>query len=73
MSDVQKADEQAAKSVKTRNRPVKPGHLEIGEFTSGVMGASAPFDKSNLPLPVKQIHYEHSGPVEQRILEEERH
>jgi hypothetical protein len=73
MSDVQKAGKKAEKKVKSRNRPVKPGHLAVGEFTSGVMGASAPFDKSNLPLPVKQIHYEHSGPVEQRILEEERH
>jgi len=73
MSDVQKADKQAAKNVKSRNRPVKPGHLAVGEFTSGVMGASAPFDRPNVPLPIKEIHYEHAGPVPQRILDEERH
>ncbi|HEU5128694.1 MAG TPA: hypothetical protein VFU12_11955 [Glycomyces sp.] len=73
MSDVQKAGEQAATSPKTRNRPVKPGHLEIGEFTSGVMGASSPFGRSHFPLPVSQIHYEHPETVPERLLDDERH
>ncbi len=73
MSDVQKADKQAAKNDKTRNRPVKPGHLAIGEFTSGVMGASAPFGRSNFPLPINEIHYEHPEAAPERLLDDERH
>jgi hypothetical protein len=60
-------------AVKVRSRSVKPGHLEVGEFTSGHIGASAPFGTSSFPLPVRAIHYEYTGPVATRILEDERH
>ncbi len=73
MTDVKKADQQANKDVKTRNRTVKPGHLEVAEFTSGTIGAASPFGRSNFPLPTEAIHYEHPEPVPTRILEDERH
>lgn len=57
----------------TRSRAVKPGHLEVGEFTSGHIGASSPFGSSAFPLPARTIYYEYSGPVATRILEDERH
>ncbi|WP_143034777.1 hypothetical protein [Glycomyces sambucus] len=63
----------AQKAAKTRSRPVKPGHLEIGEFTSGHIGASSPFGTSAFPVPVSTVYYEHSGPVPTRHLEDERH
>ncbi|MFC3494469.1 hypothetical protein [Glycomyces rhizosphaerae] len=59
--------------AKIRSRAVKPGHLEVGEFTSGHIGASSPFGKSAFPLPARTIHYEYTGPVATRILEDERH
>lgn len=58
---------------KTRSRAVKPGHLEVGEFTSGHIGASSPFGSSSFPLPAASIYFEHTGPVATRILEDERH
>ncbi len=72
MTDEKQAAKPAEKDVKTRSRPVKPGYLEIGEFTAGVMGAPSPFGKSNFPLPIKAIHYDRSEPVPERILDEER-
>ncbi|SDD90434.1 hypothetical protein [Glycomyces harbinensis] len=57
----------------TRSRAVKPGHLEVGEFTSGRIGASSPFGGAVFPLPVGDIYYEPSKPVATRILEDERH
>lgn len=60
-------------AFKPRSRAVKPGHLEVGEFTSGHIGASSPFGVSSFPLPVNSIHYEHDAPVATRILEDERH
>jgi hypothetical protein len=58
---------------KTRSRTVKPGHLEVGEFTSGHIGASSPFGSSAFPLPARTIYYEYTGPVATRVLEDERH
>lgn len=55
-----------------RSRPVKPGHLEVGEFTSGLIGASSPFGSARFPLPVSTIHFERSEPVATRVLEDER-
>jgi hypothetical protein len=55
-----------------RSRPVKPGHLEVGEFTSGHIGASSPFNTSAFPLPVSAIYYEPTKRVPKRILEDER-
>ncbi|HEX2143287.1 MAG TPA: hypothetical protein VHG10_02145 [Glycomyces sp.] len=69
-SDIATSDDRDAKP---RSRPVKPGHLEVGEFTSGHIGASSPFGTDSFPLPVRSIYYEHSGPVTTRILEDERH
>lgn len=60
-------------SAKTRSRAVKPGHLEVGEFTSGHIGASSPFGSVPFPLPVSAIYYENTGLVETRVLEDERH
>lgn len=57
----------------TRSRSVKPGHLEVGEFTSGHIGASSPFGSVSFPLPVKKIYYEPSKPTARRMLEDERH
>ena len=56
-----------------RSRAVKPGHLEVGEFTSGHIGASSPFGSSAFPLSASAIHYEYTGPVDTRVLEDERH
>jgi hypothetical protein len=55
-----------------RSRTVKPGHLEVGEFTSGHIGAASPFGTSAFPLPVTAIYYEHSERVATRVLEDER-
>jgi hypothetical protein len=52
---------------------VKPGHLEVGEFTSGHIGASSPFGTSAFPLPVSSVYYEPSKKIAKRILEDERH
>ncbi|MCD0443584.1 hypothetical protein LO763_08075 [Glycomyces sp. A-F 0318] len=80
MSDVNTAEWQSddepardGKAVKTRSRQVKPGHLEIGEFTSGHIGASSPFGGAVFPLPVSAVYYEPSKPIATRILEDERH
>lgn len=72
MTDVNQAGKQAEKDVRIRSRTVKPGHMEIGEFTSGSVGASAPFGRSDFPLPVKDIYYEHPEANPPRILDEER-
>jgi hypothetical protein len=58
---------------KTRSKAVKPGHLEVGEFTSGVIGASSPFGSAPFPLPAGTVYYEPSKRVATRILEDERH
>lgn len=58
---------------KTRSRSVKPGHLEVGEFTSGHIGAASPFGTSAFPLPVGAVYYEPSKQITTRILEDERH
>ncbi|GAB3996377.1 hypothetical protein GCM10029992_16320 [Glycomyces albus] len=50
----------------------KAAHDEF-DVKFGLIGASAPFGRSDFPLPVKSIHYEHPGPVPERVLEEERH
>jgi len=63
----------ATKAAKTRSREVKPGHLEVGEFTSGIIGAASPFGTSAFPAPIKSVYYEHSAPVPTRHLEDERH
>ena len=55
-----------------RSRTVKPGHLEVGEFTSGHIGAASPFGTSAFPLPVSEIYYEPSKKIAKRILEDER-
>ncbi|GAB3226702.1 hypothetical protein GCM10027447_17170 [Glycomyces halotolerans] len=46
-----------------------------GEFDVkfGRIGASAPFGKSNFPMPVDRLYYEHPEPAPPRILDEERH
>ena len=61
------------KAVKPRTRTVKPGHLEVGEFTSGRIGASSPFGNGSFPMPVHAVYYEPSKPIATRLLEEERH
>ncbi len=66
-------DPQSSSELAIRSREVKPGHLPVSEFASGIIGASAPFGRSDFPLPVTSIHYEHPGPVPERILEDERH
>jgi hypothetical protein len=63
----------AQKDANIRSRPVKPGHLDVAEFTSGVIGASSPFGTSAFPVPASTIHYEYTGPVPARHLEDERH
>ncbi|WP_157975053.1 hypothetical protein [Glycomyces dulcitolivorans] len=63
----------ARKAAKTRSRTVKPGHIEVGEFTSGHIGAASPFGTSAFPFPVKDIYFEHTPPVPTRHLEDERH
>ncbi|WP_106364338.1 MULTISPECIES: hypothetical protein [Glycomyces] len=63
----------ATTAGKSRSREVKPGHLEVGEFTSSVIGAASPFGTSAFPVPVKSVHYEHTPPVPTRHLEDERH
>ncbi|GAB3647801.1 hypothetical protein [Glycomyces tarimensis] len=73
MTDVKLAKKQAKKDAETRSRTVKPGHLEIGEFTSGHIGASSPFGRSDFPLPVSAIEFEPTEPVSERVLDEERH
>ncbi|WP_205328145.1 hypothetical protein [Glycomyces sp. YM15] len=73
MSDSNIAGRPSDKAVKTRSRTVKPGHLEVGEFTSGHIGASSPFGTASFPLPAGSIYFEHTGPVATRILEDERH
>lgn len=60
-------------AAKIRSRAIKPGHLEVGEFTSGHIGASSPFGSSAFPLQARTIHYEYTGPVATRVLEDERH
>ncbi|WP_100445053.1 hypothetical protein [Glycomyces xiaoerkulensis] len=59
-------------AARARSREVKPGHLPVSEFTSGRIGAAAPFGRSDFPLPLQQIHYSHPEPAPERILEEER-
>lgn len=59
--------------LETRSREVKPGHLPVSEFASGLIGASAPFGRSDFPLPVENLYYEHPEPAPERILEDERH
>lgn len=66
-SDIAPSDDQ------TRSRAVKPGHLEVGEFTSGHIGAASPFGTSSFPLPVSTVYYEPSEPIATRMLEDERH
>ncbi|WP_030162118.1 hypothetical protein [Glycomyces sp. NRRL B-16210] len=74
MSESNLAGRQSDRSpAKTRSRPVKPGHLEVGEFTSGHIGASSPFGSATFPLPVGDLYFEHSGPVGPRNLDDERH
>jgi len=75
IAELQSDDAPAAngKAVKTRARAVKDGHLEVGEFTSGHIGASSPFGTAPFPLPVRDIYYEPSKPVATRILDDERH
>ncbi|THV24361.1 hypothetical protein [Glycomyces paridis] len=74
MSDSNLAERRTAqRPAKTRSRTVKPGHLEVGEMTSGHIGASSPFGSTPFPLPVSAIHFEHSAPVGTRHLDEERH
>jgi len=73
MSDSNIAGRQSDLAANTRSRAVKPGHLEVGEFTSGHIGASSPFGSSSFPLPAASIYFEHTGPVATRILEDERH
>ncbi|MBO3734257.1 hypothetical protein [Glycomyces niveus] len=73
MSDSNIASPSDNNAVKIRSRAVKPGHLEVGEFTSGHIGASSPFGTSSFPLPASGIHYEYTGPVATRVLEDERH
>ncbi len=63
----------AQKDAKTRSRSVKPGHLEVGEFTSGVIGAASPFGTSSFPVPATALYYEHTPRVPTRHLEDERH
>lgn len=78
-SDVKTADSgehqdpKPGREVATRSREVKPGHLPVSEFAAGIIGASAPFGRSDFPLPVKNIYYEHPEPAPVRILEDERH
>jgi hypothetical protein len=72
MSDSNIAGRQSDLAANTRSRAVKPGHLEVGEFTSGHIGASSPFGTSSFPLPVGTVYYENTGPVETRVLEDER-
>ena len=69
-SDIASGDDRSAD--KARSRIVKPGHLEVGEFTSGHIGASSPFGTSSFPLPAATIYYEPSEPVATRILDDER-
>ncbi|THV43432.1 hypothetical protein [Glycomyces buryatensis] len=77
MSDAKRIDQatNGKKQVeqKTRSRTVKPGHLEVGEFTSGRIGGPSPFGNSNFPLPVSSLYFESSKPVAPRILDDERH
>ncbi|MDA1362255.1 hypothetical protein O1R50_21700 [Glycomyces luteolus] len=73
MSDSNIASRPSDTEAKIRSRAVKPGHLEVGEFTSGHIGASSPFGTSSFPLPTASIYFEHTGPVATRILEDERH
>jgi hypothetical protein len=70
-SDIASGDDRSV--AKTRSRVVKPGHLEVGEFTSGHIGASSPFGTSSFPLSPRSIYYEASEPVATRVLEDERH
>lgn len=72
MSDSNIASRQS-EAAKPRSRAVKPGHLEVGEFTSGHIGASSPFGSSAFPLPAREIYFEYTGPVGTRVLEDERH
>jgi hypothetical protein len=75
MSDSNLANRESDRPVrgdKTRSRPVKPGHLEVGEFTSGHIGASSPFGTATFPLPARTIYFEHSQPQPVRVLEDER-
>lgn len=67
------SDRASSSDVAIRSRAVKPGHLEVGEFTSGHIGASSPFGTSAFPLSARTIHYEYTGPVATRVLEDERH
>jgi hypothetical protein len=80
MSDANPAEWQSdnapddnGKAVKPRSHAVKPGHLEVGEFTSGLIGASSPFGSAPFPLPVGAVYYESSKPIATRFLEDERH
>ena len=61
------------RAANLRARSVKPGHLEVGEFTSGHIGASSPFGTSAFPLPARTIYYEASEPIATRVLDDERH
>lgn len=74
MSDSNLAERQSDNApAKTRSHAIKPGHLEVGEFTSGRIGASSPFGGATFPLPVSTIYYESSKPVPTRFLDDERH
>lgn len=73
LAERQYDDAPAGKPAKTRSRAVKPGHLEIAEFTSGRIGASSPFGTSAFPMPVAAVYYEPSKPIATRVLEDERH
>lgn len=73
MSESNIADSPSDLAAKSRSRAVKPGHLEVGEFTSGHIGASSPFGTSSFPVPAGAVYYENTGPVETRVLDDERH
>ena len=77
-SDVKMTDEpeqhdrKPGREAASRSREVRAGHLPVSEFASGIIGASAPFGRSDFPLPIESIHYEHPEPVPVRVLEDER-
>lgn len=52
---------------RSKIKPVKEGYLPIGEFTSPVAAASAPFGEVHFPLPIEKLNYEHSAPQPERI------
>ncbi|HIW63760.1 MAG TPA: hypothetical protein H9881_14995 [Candidatus Stackebrandtia excrementipullorum] len=53
---------------RSRIKPVKEGHLPITELTSPHAAASSPFgDDVVIPMPVKDVQWEHSEPVPPRL------